>query len=369
MSFDINGNSDCGCGTTTGQTGVFGSQDCTGDRTGCGNPCGTSPANTAACETLPSQIENFTKQFFGTVTKTEVNGVVVWSLPCSLDVGLQNNPRGVSEGLACYFLRLFQQGILGATGPQGPAGTPGTNGSNAFTVTLHGFTQPTQSNPNVQVSTSFNPVIVPGLYVFITSSGWYQVSSVDQTGTLFLVLAKALPSASGTISAGKLVVPAGFPGVSIAGPQGIQGPAGPVGPSGSAFTATNGSYFATIGTDYPVQIIYADVNFVNSSPQILLPTKGVYLVTVAADIVGTGAIALSDIISLKLHNDSINADVPGTEHSLSNLVAAERGIVSFTMGVTTDGDNKVIALQAKATSANVFSVVALHTTIAFVRVS
>src|SRR5258706_4602955 len=96
----------------------------------CGSPCAITAANTAACETLPSQIENFTLQFFGTVFKTEVDGIVTWSLPCSLDVGLPNNPRGVDEGLACYFLRLFNDGIVGLTGPQGAAGTAGTNGTN-----------------------------------------------------------------------------------------------------------------------------------------------------------------------------------------------------------------------------------------------
>jgi hypothetical protein len=76
---------------------------------------------------LPSQIQNFTQQFFGDVVKTEVDGQVIWSLPCDLDIGLPNNQRGAGEGLACYFLRLSEEGIIGLTGPQGEVtfGAPG----------------------------------------------------------------------------------------------------------------------------------------------------------------------------------------------------------------------------------------------------
>ena len=137
------------------------------------NPCNTSLTNTAACESLPSQISNFTAQFFGVVIKTEVDGEVVWTLPCSLDVGLPNNARQPDEGLACYFLRLFEEGIIGLTGPQGETGSAGTNGNNAYTVTLQGFTQPDAGNPNIQVLTAYNPAIMEGSYILIEDSGFY----------------------------------------------------------------------------------------------------------------------------------------------------------------------------------------------------
>ena len=106
---------------------------------GCDNPCAQSgPGNSAACETLPSQIDNFTLQFFGEVVKTEVNGQVVWSLPCSLTTGLPANPRGADEPLGCYILRLFQDGILGEQGPQGDTGETGANGRNAYTAEVLG---------------------------------------------------------------------------------------------------------------------------------------------------------------------------------------------------------------------------------------
>jgi hypothetical protein len=74
------------------------------------NPCPSEPCSTQcdpAHEPLPSTVDNFVTQFFGTVTKTCVNNQVVWSLPCNLDTGVPGYPRQPSEGLACYFKRLI----------------------------------------------------------------------------------------------------------------------------------------------------------------------------------------------------------------------------------------------------------------------
>lgn len=335
----------------------------------CGNPCGAGPGNTAACESLPSQIENFTIQFFGTVVKTECDGKVTWSLPCSLDVGLPNNPRGVDEGLACYFLRLFTDGIIGLTGPPGAPGEPGLNGNNAYTVTLSSFTQPSLVNPHIQVNTPFNPSILTGTYVFISTSGWYLIDDADPSGVLFLTLARSLPGASGTITAGKLVVPSGFPGTSVTGPQGPQGPAGAQGTPGASFTATNGFYFATVGTDFPLDITYQAVTFVNSSPAILLPAIGTYAISVVATVLGMAGVATTDIIKLKLRNTTDNADVPGSEMKLSNFVVDQLGQIVISVGVTTSSLNNTVALFGECTTAGKVNVVALNTTVAFVRLA
>lgn len=335
-----------------------------------GNPCRPTCANTAACETLDSQIANFTAQFFGEVVKTELDGNVTWSLPCNLDVGLENNPRGEAEGLACYFLRLFQDGITGATGPQGDPGTQGTNGRNAYTVTIASFVQPTLGSPNVNVTTVNNPAILPGLYVFIATSGWYFVNATDNTGVLFLTLVKAADSAPAVITAGKLVVPSGFPGASVTGPQGIQGATGPTGPQSPAFTEQNAFYFATVGTDYSLQIIYAGVNFVNSEPLHLLPAfNGVYQLTVVATIIGKAGIVAADRIFLKLFNNSILGEVQGSEMIVSNLALDEERQVTISTLFVTPFANQTIQLFGKVTSADVAAVVALHTTFHFIRLS
>lgn len=333
------------------------------------NPCGSSVTNTAACESLPSQIQNFSDAFFGTIVKTEVDGEVVWNLPCNLETGLPNNQRGAGEGLACYFLRLFMEGIIGLTGPQGETGPAGADGNNAYTVTLQAFNQPSAGNPNIQVLTPFNPAIVTGLYVFIQTSGWYQVSSANPDGTLFLVLHTALPGAPAVINAGKLVIPSGVPGASIVGPQGPQGPQGPAGSNATSFSVNEGQYFAPVGTDYNLQIAYAAVDFVNSSPQVLLTTQGRYRVSVVADLVGLTGVLITDDAFLKLRNTSTSTDVDGSEHFINNFVDGSRAQITIIARVETTGANQTIALFGKADTADRIAVVALQTTVVFDQLS
>lgn len=177
----------------------------------CNNPCGTGAGNTAQCESLPSQIQNFTDQFFGSVVKTEVNGEVVWSLPCSLDVGLPANPRAVDEGLACYFLRLFRDGIAGLMGPNGTPGTPGANGRDAYTVTSQAFAQPTLNAPLAQIVIIPNRAILEGIGVFIERSGTYKVTNVAPGGIIFVTLVYPSANTPAVIPAGAVVVPVGIP--------------------------------------------------------------------------------------------------------------------------------------------------------------
>jgi hypothetical protein len=338
-------------------------------RHGCENPCHRSQHNTPACESLPSQIANFTAQFFGTVIKTEVNGNVVWSLPCNLDVGLPGNPRSADEGLACYFLRLFGDGIIGLTGPQGPAGNPGTDGNNAYTVTLHSFTQPTAGNPNVQVSAAFNPAILPNSNVFIGSSGYYSVNQVDGSGTLFLQLVQAVPGASGTITAGKLVIVTGPPGAAITGPQGPQGNVGPQGPAGEIVTHTNGYYFATIGTDFGLSASYQQVTFINSAPAFLLPAVGTYLISAVVTVEGLGGVTAPDAVLFKLRNSTSATDVPGSEKTINTMVPNQFSQVILNATVTTTGLNQSLVLMGRASGGGIFNVVALSTSMTYVRLS
>lgn len=338
-------------------------------RHGCEDPCHRGPHNSPACETLPSQISNFTAQFFGAVTKTEIDGRVTWSLPCNLDVGLPNNPRSVDEGLACYFLRLFEDGIIGLTGPPGLPGDPGTAGRNAYTVTLHSFTQPSLASPNVQVTSAYNPAILTGSYVFISGSGWYLVNATDTTGTLFLQLVQSVPTASGAITAGKLIVVSGPPGPSVTGPQGPQGIAGPIGPAGETVTLQNGYYFATIGTNFDLPVSYAAVTFLNSSPALLLPAIGTYLVTAVVTLAGKGGVTTADAAILKLRNSTTGSDVPGSEQNLTNLVPNQYTQLVINSLVTTTGLNQSLELWGRASGSGIIDVVALNTTLTFVRIS
>lgn len=333
-----------------------------------GNPCGTT-CNTVACETLPSQIENFTKQFFGSVIKTEVNGVVTWALPCDLDIGLENNPRLDGEGLACYFIRLFEAGIIGLTGPPGDNGEQGADGFSAFTVTLAGFTQPTSGNPSVTVRTAFNPAIVPGMTVFISGSGWYSVSAIADDGTLFLSLVQGLSGATGTITAGKIVVPTGPQGVSIQGEQGEQGVPGQQGNPGESFTQSNDMFFTDVGVDYPLPVTFSAVDFNNAVPQVLLPVEGTYLITAEVALVGNVGVLTIDQVEVLLRDTTIIADLSGSLKTVNGMQDTDRRHVSINVIYDSDSDNHTVALYGKCTTAGAVSVVALQTTITFVRLA
>jgi hypothetical protein len=67
-------------------------------------------------EPLPSTVDNFVTQFFGEVTKTCVDGSIVWTLPCNLDEGIPGYPRQEGEGLACYFSRVLEDISMGGGG-------------------------------------------------------------------------------------------------------------------------------------------------------------------------------------------------------------------------------------------------------------
>lgn len=75
------------------------------------SPCGFQGTPDPAAEPLASALENFIVSFYGSVTKTLVDGEIQWTLPCNLDAGLEENPRAEGEGLACYLLRLLQEGV------------------------------------------------------------------------------------------------------------------------------------------------------------------------------------------------------------------------------------------------------------------
>lgn len=353
------------------------------------NPCHVSQSNTATCESLPSQIQNFSDQFFGVVVKTEIDGVVSWSLPCNLDTGLPNNPRTAGEGLACYFLRLFEEGIIGLTGPKGDTGEEGTDGRNAYTVTLASFIQPSSSAPNVQVATQFNPAILTGMYIFIETSGWYHVDLADSSGMLFLSLSVPIAGAGETISAGKLVVPSGTPGTATsqgpagaagekgdtgdtgpAGPAGAAGATGPAGPAGGQTTSLN-DYVVGSGSNYFLTVTYAAVNFGGTDPQVVLPDVGTYLLTAVVDVQNDPGSLNTDFIRLKFRDTTLSADVPGSEHSTSNFVSEEERTISISAIYQSSVDFTTIALFGirEGGTGVPYEVISTRTTISFVKLS
>lgn len=350
--------------------------------TQCNNPCQASACNTAQCETLPSQIQNFTEQFFGVVVKTEVNGVVTWSLPCGLDTGLPANPRGVDEGLACYFLRLFQDGIAGLQGPPGDPGADGADGANTYTVTIQNFAQPTLNNPLTQIVVVPNPSIIEGMGLFIEHSGSYQVSDVAPGGVLFITLISPLSTALSVVPAGSLVVPVGVPGAGL-GPQGPPGVTGPQGPQGipgvPGFTITseNGTYSAIMpsggltpgAVDYTITGGWATVTFGVTQPGFTPSGAAKYVVNGTIALTGLAGVGLTDQVVLRLITSDGTIYYQSAQY-INYISPGQYALVPLNAVIQTTGTiGQKVWLSAYCSNANQVSVSALGTSLTWVRIA
>lgn len=322
----------------------------------CGNPCS---GHKAPAETT---LDIFTQQFFGPVVKTDDgHGNVTWSLPCGLDVGIPSNPRGVGEGLACYFLRLFNESLIANTGPQGPQGVPGADGSNAYSVVLHSFNQPTLNNPTVTVTIQPNPFIINGLTVAIDTSGIYTV--VATTGaSVLLMLLTPFPGAPAVIPAGKLIVPAGATGPQgitgaqgiqgVTGPQGVVGPQGAQGPQGNAgvdASLNTAQFSQTPGITFTMpQNSYAIIGGLSTFVQLQLTQGGTYLFIANATVQGS-ATSAGNSLNFKLNNQTSTVDVAGAFNFTSSIVVSGTGL-TWTLpliGIQTVSANDIIQLMGE----------------------
>lgn len=124
------------------------------------------PTTTTACdpndEPLSSALNNFITQFFGTLTKSCVNGVVVWTLPCDLEAGSSEFPRNAGESLGCYFTRFITS--FGA--------------AQAFAIGQKGFRTTALTNTDVVlfrnidvVNQDFTGTLTGPVDIFLSSNG------------------------------------------------------------------------------------------------------------------------------------------------------------------------------------------------------
>lgn len=337
---------------------------------GCTTPCAATNQNTAACETLPSALDNFTRHFFGSVIKTEVNGLVTWSLPCGLDVGLPNNPRSADEGLACYFLRLFEEGITGATGPQGPSGAAGADGRHAFTVTLESFTHPAVGG-SITVKTYANPAFAVGQTVFVASSGWYDLAGLSGDGVMVLTLLSPVAGASGLIAAGRVVTITGPRGiVGLTGATGPAGPQGEKGDPGDEYTPTNG-FVGCSGAVHSIQLALTQVNFGGTEPQVTLPTPGVYAIDVQVGVLmdATAAAAPGEIILLRLWNATSAFYENALDVQTRCFLPSQQGQIHMMGTVSTTLANETLQLYASMSVADKAVIIPAQTRLRYIRLS
>lgn len=368
-------NGDCDCNQSIDATN------------GCA-PCGQCPTNSADCETLPSALQNFIDAFFGAVTKTEINGEVVWTLPCSLDVGLINNPRGANEGLACYFLRLFQDGLVGLTGPKGDTGDQGADGRNAYTITTQSFVTPTVGAPNAQFNVIPNPILGVGLEIFIEGCGWLEITGIFQDQTIFATLITPVPVQTATIPAGEVVLPTGPKGAGLTGATGPTGPkgdqglqgvkgdtgasgaTGPTGPSGATATNSNSVVSVTGGTDYTMTASYAKLDFGAVDLEITLPVAGEYLVLISLEMLNNSGAHRQ--WSFKMFNFTTSLDVPEseTQHAILDVAGSTIEQRTIWCRVVTTTDNNVIQVYTKSSSATATQTIyQLNSRICYIRLS
>lgn len=224
--------------------------------------------------------------------------MVSWTLPCNLDVGIPANPRLANEGLACYFLRLFNEGIQANIGPKGDTGDPGASGQNAYAITTTAISVPTLASPNIQFTIIPTDILSSGQVIFIAGAGWFTIQNVFQNETVFATLLELIPSPLATVSPGTLVIPTGPKGLTVVGdkgatgPQGLKGdtglqgvkgntgPTGPTGPQGATATSTYYELLGSTGSaDYNTTNSYADVVFGTLNPFGIDLTPGTYAVS------------------------------------------------------------------------------------------
>ena len=72
--------------------------------------CPDTPYPQVSHESVPSLIDNLVYALYGEITKTVVNGRVVWNIPCDPTADpatIDGFPRLSGEGLLCYIIRYF----------------------------------------------------------------------------------------------------------------------------------------------------------------------------------------------------------------------------------------------------------------------
>ena len=105
-----------------------------------------------------------------------------------------------------------------------------------------------------------------------------------------------------------------------------------------------GETVSAAGTDYSLTTSTAFVDCGTTDPKITLPTAGTYLIWGEAAI-EAGAVA-NDDYRTKLGDESLSADLPGTDQSITYLGASQVGTVRMQTVMLEAGGGNVIAIWA-----------------------
>lgn len=109
------------------------------------------PYPSVSNESVPSLIANLVQALYGEISKTVVDGRVVWNIPCDPEnsASVPQLPRESGEGLMCYLIRLANAGIY----------TPVYPGAGIVTYNIPG------------TYTWTPPLFVPGVKITLVGAG------------------------------------------------------------------------------------------------------------------------------------------------------------------------------------------------------
>jgi hypothetical protein len=211
-------------------------------------------------ESVPSLISNLVYALYGTISKSVVDGRVIWNIPCDPNntTEVDNIPREEGEGLLCYLLRVFDNTIAqdflrwGFTG-NGTTSSFSLSGaflntSNGYIVYVNGVVRDpityTISGVSPKIITFGSPIANGSLLTVVQLQSPISVGATGFTGASG---ATGLTGATGIGSTGSTGLtgstgPQGTPGgaTGATGLQGPQGNAGPVGGQRWFYNSTGG---------------------------------------------------------------------------------------------------------------------------------
>jgi hypothetical protein len=197
--------------------------------------CPDTPYPQVSHESVPSLIDNLVYALYGEITKSVVNGRVVWNIPCDPNNTAEADsiPREEGEGLLCYLLRLFDEYLSG-----GEFLRWGFSGSGQTTFPLPGAHQPNRVGYIAYINGS---VVDPINYTISTTLPRVLTLNTPLLAGSFLTIVELSSRAGATGATGIQGLTGSTGATGIIGPIGATGATGltgSTGPSGGPTGAT-----------------------------------------------------------------------------------------------------------------------------------
>ena len=197
-------------------------------------------------ESVPSLISNLVYALYGTISKSIVDGRVVWDIPCDPNntAEVDQIPREEGEGLLCYLIRVFNDTVATSFlrwAFTGNGITTSFSLPNAILTDRNGYLAyidgVVQDPINYTISATY-----PKNIVFTTA--------IPNGSILTVIQLESARSIGATGAAGSPSGATGATGLGATGATGIQGPQGTAGPVGGirwAYVGSNDTTFNIAG--------------------------------------------------------------------------------------------------------------------------